>query len=76
MLHDLALGHPRGVVATVLTEEIKLGRVVHGDGLYALVPGAFDPAVLDALRRFDPPDTDGSGFARRGGWIRAEGAFA
>ena len=65
-LPDLAPGHPRGVVALVLGEEIRRGRVVHADGLYVLVPDAFDADVLVALRRLAPPDPDDARFARPG----------
>jgi len=50
----------------VLGEEVRAGRVVHGDGLYVLVPERFDPDVLAALRRISPPDPDDSTAARPG----------
>ena len=41
---------PRDLVALVLGEEIKRGRVLRVDGGYRLVEKRFDPDVLDALR--------------------------
>lgn len=60
------MSQPRPVVADVLAEELRLGRVVSvGDGRYRLVPERFDPDVLAALRLVAPLDTDHSRTARR-----------
>jgi hypothetical protein len=56
----LAAEHPRSVVAYVLAEELRLGRVLYEDGRYRLVEEQFPADVLAALRLLAPLDLDHS----------------
>jgi hypothetical protein len=54
------------VVAVVLAEEVRRGRVVHENGGYRIVEERFPADVLAALIRLALPDPDHSGAARPG----------
>jgi hypothetical protein len=48
---------PRALLERVLDDEVTARRVVREPaGAYQLVPGAFEPDVLDALRALDEPE--------------------
>jgi hypothetical protein len=64
-LADLAERHAPHLVAVVLAEEVRSGRVVRDLDGYRLVEERFDADVLRALRAIAPPDLDHSRPIRR-----------
>jgi hypothetical protein len=64
-LAQLAVWHSRSIVELVLAEEVQSGRVRVEAGEYVLVVERFQPEVVAALARLEPPEPDGSGSARR-----------
>jgi hypothetical protein len=59
-LADLAVRHAPHLVANVLAEEVRAGRVVRDLDGYRLVEERFPADVLAALRALGPPDPDHS----------------